>query len=68
MVRYTQNGAFYDAADSAGVVLIEGTCLSTDSKPTAGIAGGSVMTEIDTGDVYFFNEAGGAWVKQFSLR
>lgn len=42
--------------------------LSTDSKPTDGVRNGSIFVEIDTGDVYFFNEAGPAWVKQFSFQ
>ena len=43
-------------------------CLSTDSKPTDGIANGSIAVEIDTGKVYFFNEAGSTWVEQFSFQ
>lgn len=42
---------------------VEGECLSTDTKPTTGIANGSVLIEMDTGDIYMFNEAAGAWVK-----
>lgn len=41
--------------------------LSTDTKPTEDIiATGSVFIEVDTGDVYFFNEEGSSdheWVK-----
>lgn len=47
----------------AGKNLVEIACLSTDDKPTDGIANGSMCTEMDTGDVYFFDEAGGAWIK-----
>ena len=46
----------------------DGYCLSTDSKPTETVGNGSCLTEIDTGDVYLFNEAGATWVKQFSLQ
>lgn len=35
---------------------------STDTKPTSGIAEGSVCKEVDTGDIYLFD--GSAWVKQ----
>lgn len=42
---------------------IEGVCLSTDSKPTARIANGSTLIEMDTGDIYMFDEAGNEWVK-----
>ena len=51
-----------------GKAIVEMYCLSTDSKPTTGIANGSLAIEINTGDVYLFNEAGSAWVKQFSLQ
>lgn len=40
--------------------------LSTDTKPTDGIVTGSKFTEVDTGDVYLFDEeadAGDEWVK-----
>ena len=43
--------------------LIESVCLSTDSKPTTGIANGSMCLEMDTGKIYAFNEAGSAWVE-----
>lgn len=45
---------------------IEGACLAADTKPTTDIAMGSKVVEIDTGDVYLFNET--SWVKQFSLQ
>lgn len=37
---------------------------STESKQTAGIVTGSRYTEVDTGDVYLFNETASEWVKQ----
>lgn len=42
---------------------IKGHCLSTDIKPTD-FANGSQLIEIDTGDIYLYNEEAGAWVKQ----
>lgn len=37
---------------------------STDSKPLAGIVTGSKFTEVDTGDVYLFDESSsGTWTK-----
>lgn len=51
-----------------GKAYQEGYCLSTDTKPTDNIGNGSILAEIDTGDVYFFNETAGAWVKQFSFQ
>ena len=46
---------------------VEGFCLSTDSKPTD-VLNGSIMVEINTGKVSFFNEAAGSWVEQFSFQ
>ena len=37
---------------------------STDSKPVTGLVTGSKFTEVDTGDVYLFDESGdGTWTK-----
>lgn len=41
--------------------------LSTDTKATD-VVTGSIFIEVDTGDVYFFNEASSTWVKQYSLQ
>lgn len=51
------------ASYNNGDVLIEAACLSTDTKPTSGIANGSSCIEMDTGDKYMFDEAGGQWIK-----
>ena len=45
------------------VRYIEASGLSTDTKPTAGIATGSSFLEVDTSDVYFFDETGAEWNK-----
>ena len=41
--------------------------LSEDRKPTAGLVTGSKFTEVDTGDVYLYDEIGngteGKWYK-----
>lgn len=37
--------------------------LAADTKPTIGIANGSLFLEFDTGKVYFFNADGAAWVE-----
>lgn len=42
---------------------IEAACLSGDSKPTDGIANGSLVIEMNTGKIFMFNEAGSAWVE-----
>lgn len=42
--------------------------LSTDSKPIEGVATGAIFVEVDTGKVFFFNEAANTWVEQFSFQ
>lgn len=37
--------------------------LSTDTKPTTGIANGSTFLEMNTGKIFMFNEDGNAWVE-----
>ena len=37
--------------------------LNDDDKPTSGIITGSKFTEVDTGDVYLFDEVSGNWTK-----
>lgn len=68
MVREIKVSSFYDPEDKEQLQLIEAYCLSTDTKPTALIATGSICVEVDTGKVFFFNEASGAWVEQFSFQ
>ena len=54
-----------------GKNYIEVSCLSTDTKPTKDVATGSICTEVNTGKVFFFNEAGAngsQWVEQFSFQ
>lgn len=46
-----------------GKRLIEAYGLSTDTKPTTRLCQGSIFIEIDTSDVYWFNEASSTWVK-----
>lgn len=43
-------------------------CLSSDAKPTEDVLTGSAACEVDTGDVYLFDEVSGRWVKQMSLQ
>lgn len=63
MIRIQESSSYFD-----GKQYIEGACLSTDTKPTGLLATGSVLIEVDTGDVYMYNEAASAWVKQCSLQ
>ena len=37
--------------------------LSTDEKPTDYLITGSVFIEIDTGNVYFYDEENNVWIK-----
>lgn len=46
---------------------VELSCLSTDTKPTANVCTGSLALEVDTGDVYAFDEASGDWGKVCAL-
>lgn len=52
--------------NAAAYVEISGD--STETKPAAGIADGSIFVESNTGKVYFFNEKSGDWVEQFSFQ
>lgn len=66
MVRKVNVSAFNVAGAVKHLVSCAG--LSTDTKPTDGIVTGSDFTEVDTGDVYLFNEVSGSGVKQFSFQ
>ena len=65
MIRYLVKQPM-DTGD--GKVYVEISGLSTDSKPTEGVAQGSILSEVDTGKVYFFNETAATWVEQFSFQ
>ena len=52
------------------VTYYEFSGLSTDDKQVSGVATGSLFFEVDTGDVYAFDEEGdpgSEWVKVMSL-
>lgn len=38
--------------------------LSSDEKPTKGVGNGSVFYEMDTQEVYMFDQATSTWIKQ----
>lgn len=42
--------------------------LSTDTKPTDDLSTGSIFVEVDTGNVYFWDESGAQWIEQFSFQ
>lgn len=44
-------------------VMVEIACLSTDAKPTDGIATGSLALEVNTGKIYAFDEVGETWAE-----
>lgn len=43
--------------------LADSFCLSTDTKPTAGIANGSLLLEMDTSKIYAFDEQNQTWLE-----
>lgn len=61
-ITNSPNASFDHAA------YVEFAGLSTDTKPTGKFMTGSIFVEVDTGKVFFYNEAGSAWVEQFSLQ
>lgn len=50
------------------VTKCEVFCKSTDTKPTEGIPNGASLTEIDTGNFYFFDGDTSQWVLQFCIQ
>lgn len=50
------------------VTKCEVFCKSTDTKPTDGIPNGASLTEIDTGNFYFFDGDTSQWVLQFCIQ
>ena len=49
------------------VTYYEFSGLHDDTKPTYGVANGSLFLEMDTGDVYAYDEAGETWLKIAAL-
>lgn len=60
MIRITKREVL-EYSESAYAEYIEASGLSTDTKPTDGIATGSLFLEVDTGDVYAYDEDGTEW-------
>ena len=56
-VGIIQNGAQY----------LEFAGLSTEDKPTENLMTGSLFLEVDTGDMYAYDEEGNEWNKIASL-
>lgn len=57
-----------DTEDGVQMCYVEISGSSNETKPTVGIADGSIFTESNTGKVYFFSEEDGDWVEQFSFQ
>lgn len=53
----------FNKASSRGMFkrYVEGSCLSTDEKPTENIANGSILAEMDTSKIYMFDEENHVW-------
>ena len=52
---------------SAGKCYYEFAGLHNDSKQTTNVATGSTFLEVDTGDVYAYDETGATWHKICAL-
>ena len=50
-----------------GLRYVEFAGLSTDDKPTVKVATGSLFMEVDTGDVYAYDEENEEWNKVAEL-
>lgn len=52
---------------ASGGAYVEGVCLTSDTKPIAGIANGSILFAVNTSDgsmkKYMFNQSAAAWVE-----
>lgn len=68
MLRITKQKEVQNYPSLDAVTYIEGFCHSTDTKPMDRIATGSNIIEVDTGDVYFFDEETSAWSVMLSLK
>ena len=68
MVRFIKSTPIEQYFGAPQKRYVEVACLSSDTKPTEGIATGSIAVEADTGKVFFFNEATSSWVEQFSFQ
>ena len=55
--------SFHEIKYTGAGKYVEGACLSTDTKPTSGILNGSVLIEMDTSKVYFYDESGSQWLE-----
>lgn len=61
MLRITTQKEVQNLPSLDAVLYIEGFCVSTDTKPTDRIATGSNIIEVDTGNVFFYDEEAATW-------
>lgn len=61
MISFEKANYVPPTGSGGGKYYKEGSCLSSDIKPT-NLANGSILKEMDTGTVYFFDEAGSRWL------
>ena len=64
MVTYDKKQWINYSVNSNGTpkMYVEGTCLSTDEKPTD-VENGSKLIEVDTSSVYIFDAQNNVWRK-----
>ena len=58
----TSVSIYMENKDGTRLEYIEGACLSTDAKPTEGIANGSKLMEMDTATMYMFDLISKTWI------
>lgn len=68
MITYIEKRLYSWMPGNVQKFICQIACLSTDTKPTADIVTGSIATEVDTGDVYLFDEASTTWNKMCSIK
>lgn len=63
MISWSKRDYVGTREDGTHMTYYEGTCLSTDVKPTDydDLANGSCLKEIDTSTLYFWDEENGTW-------
>ena len=61
-ITYLENDVYENDSNSVKN-LVQIACLHADTKPTEGIVTGSLALEVDTGDIYAFDEVGTQWNK-----
>ena len=67
-MRVIKSTVLVGAGTDEPITYFEYSGLKTETKPTDGVAMGSLFFEVDTGDVYAYNETAESWVKEISLQ